>query len=721
MNRARTTTAVVITALLTAVTSPAGATHNADAAYRATSDARRLAASAHASRPSAALASALRAADVRTSSLPRLVGLRPAGSPAGLAGALGVLSGALTSADALRTQALAPLSSADLVLLSNAIPLSPQSDARVRIRVNARDLAIPTNAVARALASRARAAAARINTAPLATAAIVVLRAVEDQAGALRRAAGGGISATVSHCGVAGDVAYESGDCSILVGDTGPNTYPAGITATLIVDLGGDDVYEGETAVARGTARAVVDVSGNDRYAHSVTSDVTGLTQQVDAAQGVGILGVGVLADLGGDDVYVASGTATTPEPGPAAAPRTLIAQGAGSVGAGVLADFGGEDTYTTALASTGGNVQAIAQGGGVAGLGALLDLEPSPATPSDAFDVSATSTLHKRTETDQFAQYVIGASSVTAQGGGTGGVGVMVDSAGNDTYKAIASGAVASTTAQGAALIGAGVLVDGGGNDTMTARALGNTTLGLTTSDPNVCWTVVVEVYAGSTIATGQGGAGLGAGILIDAGGNDTRALSAESTAGAIAEVASNYECPNTAEASSTSNGAIAIGQGAGGVGAGTLADLGGNDRNDVVATSLATARAIATSPGTNHELTEATVGEAGTEAQGYAFTGLGVLADAGGNDVYESRTSAESSETTSEGTTTTPGTASQHVQGWGATGAGWLVDLDGTDAYTTDPTGATAGADDSCWSNGPDGRGRDLRPGPALPVNCP
>ena len=282
-------------------------------------------------------------------------------------------------------------------------------------------------------------------------------------------------------------------------------------------------------------------------------------------------------------------------------------------------------------MTSTGGEVQAVAQGAGVGGVGGMLDLETSPATPTDTFEVSAISLLHKRSATDQFEQYVLGASSVTAQGAGTVGVGVLVAAAGDDTYRALSQGAVASTTAQGGAMIGGGVLVDGDGDDTMAARALGDTTLGLITTDPNACWRVVVDVHAGSTVATGQGGASLGAAILVDAGGDDARVLSADSTAGAIAEATSNHPCAdNTAEAFASSGGAILLGQGAGRVDAGTLVDLGGNDVNNVSAGSLATARAIATSSGTNHEIASATVGDAGTEAQGYGFTGLGVLADA-------------------------------------------------------------------------------------------
>ncbi|MFO7601805.1 MAG: hypothetical protein R6X27_18660 [Candidatus Desulfacyla sp.] len=168
----------------------------------------------------------------------------------------------------------------------------------------------------------------------------------------------------------------------ILIGGRGKNIY--GGDAAVIIDLGGDDVYTGNAgapiyeiensviAEVVSPLGVVVDLGGNDRYIS---------TRSV--SMGAGFLGVGLLVDLEGDDIYVGH----------------MLTQGAGLMGIGCLMDMKGNDTYTS---------QYIGQGAGIFGAGLLFD-----AGGDDLFTA---------------AKY--------AQGlGGPGGVGELVDLAGNDQY----------------------------------------------------------------------------------------------------------------------------------------------------------------------------------------------------------------------------------------------------------------------------------------------
>ncbi|MCK4341316.1 MAG: hypothetical protein KAY37_06285 [Phycisphaerae bacterium] len=149
-----------------------------------------------------------------------------------------------------------------------------------------------------------------------------------------------------------------------------------GTNALLIVDLGGDDRYQG--GVAASTAERpiglLLDLRGDDRYT------------SVQPAQGAGLCGVGVLIDAAGDDRYKAR----------------HYAQGVGQFGLGLCADLAGDDTYFNKYSG---------QGCGYFGIGLL-------------FDVSGQ---------DQYVLYADG------QGfGGNGGVGVLADRSGADCYTAI-------------------------------------------------------------------------------------------------------------------------------------------------------------------------------------------------------------------------------------------------------------------------------------------
>ena len=197
---------------------------------------------------------------------------------------------------------------------------------------------------------------------------------------------------------------------AIVLRGPAKHTYEAGGPAdgaAFVLDTGGDDVYRaavGASCLTRPIAVAV-DLGGNDLYAYAempVQADHLGKRLPSDGAgrapdgrtlsrtlrQGAGVLGVGLLFDLGdGDDTY-----------------RSLVgAQGVGTHGVGVLFDQGGDDSYVA---------EGFAQGAAAWGIGLLVDAAGN----------------------DTRALYVQG------QGYGfTRGVGAALDGAGDDTYVAYA------------------------------------------------------------------------------------------------------------------------------------------------------------------------------------------------------------------------------------------------------------------------------------------
>ncbi len=159
-----------------------------------------------------------------------------------------------------------------------------------------------------------------------------------------------------------------TGDDAVDVGDAG---------AFLIVDLGGNDRWEGRIASSDPTRTigAMLDMGGNDQH------------RGTDRTQGSGVCGIGVLLDAAGVDPYLAVGS---------------LSQGAGQFGLGALIDLGGDDAYA---------VRWSGQGCGYFGVGLLFDC-----AGDDAYEVFS-----------------------DGQGfGGVAGVGVLADRSGDDTYTAV-------------------------------------------------------------------------------------------------------------------------------------------------------------------------------------------------------------------------------------------------------------------------------------------
>ena len=227
----------------------------------------------------------------------------------------------------------------------------------------------------------------------------------------------------------------------------------------LLIDLGGDDTYETAGVGPEISGIQVwIDAAGNDTY-RSALGEI--------GAFGAGVAGYGLLLDLGGNDTYAAGpvslgaglyGFGVLEDRGGQDVYRSAeFTQGAGAFGAGVLADLEGKDEYHAAQ---------MAQGfGGVAGAGLLVDR-----IGDDLYEISDPARRHPSMQAP-------GHGASLAQGCGqgnradyidghsqAGGIGMLFDGAGNDTY-------VAEVFAQGCGYwYGTGLLSDAGGDDSYQA-----------------------------------------------------------------------------------------------------------------------------------------------------------------------------------------------------------------------------------------------------------
>ncbi|MEJ8840486.1 hypothetical protein [Ramlibacter sp. AN1133] len=243
----------------------------------------------------------------------------------------------------------------------------------------------------------------------------------------------------------------------IVVDTTGRNNRHQLKDPLLVLDVGGDDEYEFLAPSDTHTISVVLDHRGNDRYATTAPgADPSGAT-----------LGYGILWDTEGDDRYQG----------------TQQAQASALFGAALLVDGGGSNRFVAGsrsqahaiggvavLASGGGDDQYTAQTysqatGGPGGVAVLVDtggndrytltdvplVRPSPQLPD------------RNTSMGQGAGY--GERGVFLDGRSTaGGIGMLVDLAGNDRYEA-------QVFAQGVGYHeGLGMLLDDGGSDRFEA-----------------------------------------------------------------------------------------------------------------------------------------------------------------------------------------------------------------------------------------------------------
>jgi len=287
---------------------------------------------------------------------------------------------------------------------------------------------------------------------------------------------------------------------TVVVGSTGDDTHPG--DAVLVVDPAGNDHYPagaGGTGAGARPVSFVIDLAGDDTYAGSgagtVAAGLGGVGALVDLAGqdvyraasiglGAGVCGVGLLVDAAGHDVYEA----------------TDLAQGAGFLGLGLLLDLEGSDVYRLA---------AYGQGyGGVAGVGVLRDH-----AGGDRYLAKPIHTDVIRYE-DHHVSFIQGAG-FGSRPDRSGGVGLLVDDAGNDLYQSDIFG-------QGVAYwFALGALVDRAGHDTYAgyqyAQGSGvHLAVGLLLDEEGE------DLYSARGVSQGCGH-DLAYGLLADLAGNDT------------------------------------------------------------------------------------------------------------------------------------------------------------------------------------------------------
>ena len=291
---------------------------------------------------------------------------------------------------------------------------------------------------------------------------------------------------------------------SIVISGFGDDTHNEDVD--LIIDLGGNDKYSnnagGCSTYDTGVA-ICIDHSGNDIYSNPERSYI----------QGFGFLGVGALVDLGGDDIYEAN----------------HFAQGAGIMGVGILYDSSGDDTY---------NANAFCQGAGMFGLGMLLDDKGEDFYDCATLGQGAATTLGmgilSDLEGDDRYHLNIGpgkdnlGSAGYGQGGALsfraypwqkeltayGGVGMLIDGAGNDRYR------TGGWCDQGGSYImSLGALVDFSGNDHYTSNT--GTGSGIHITNAILIDKDGHDIYDGGFRSGGTGGDRTPA-FLIDYKGND-------------------------------------------------------------------------------------------------------------------------------------------------------------------------------------------------------
>ncbi|MBK8996772.1 MAG: hypothetical protein IPM35_13635 [Myxococcales bacterium] len=292
------------------------------------------------------------------------------------------------------------------------------------------------------------------------------------------------------------DLAIDTPIGALVLGGAGANEYFEGSLAeraAFLLDVGGDDTYEVPVGAGRRDVPVslAIDLGGKDNYGYPVYPDaadlptrppsdaagravqfgVQGQTLSRKGRQGSGVLGIGLLWDLGGQDDKYAS---------------LALSQGAGSVGVGVLFDDGGNDEYVA---------ESTSQGSAMWGIGALLDRSGNdehrafyasqgfgyvhgvgfaadgggddewfadPGDPKIGGDpLYASAQLPGEGNTSMCQGAGFGRRDDTKKLYMGGGHGVLYDRAGTDKY-------TASVFAQGSGYwLGFGVLADKAGNDT--------------------------------------------------------------------------------------------------------------------------------------------------------------------------------------------------------------------------------------------------------------
>ena len=350
---------------------------------------------------------------------------------------------------------------------------------------------------------------------------------------AARRFAPAFIAGALSLAGqVAGARLEEAGDGRslqtpwgrVLIGSAGDDHHSVDSDVILILDPGGNDTYDFAGPVVN-RQMTIVDVQGNDRYAGSPLA-IRSLTALIDlagddtydgatGAQAATLGGVALLADLSGNDKYVAG----------------IFAQAAAAEGVAALIDGAGDDIFdidergqafgqvggTALLWDLGGNDRYGAGGPrDTVGRDARLSQAQGMGTGLRASHGGGIGVLRDDSGNDSYTVEMFGQGAGYFQG-----IGVLSDGAGDDRYEGV-------RYVQGAGVHGAiGLLADSAGNDSYLAAHGVGQGMGLDMALGSLEDDGGDDSYEAGSLAQGAGTAN-GMGFLLDGGGSDRFSLSA-------------------------------------------------------------------------------------------------------------------------------------------------------------------------------------------------
>jgi hypothetical protein len=291
----------------------------------------------------------------------------------------------------------------------------------------------------------------------------------------------------------------------IIIGGPGKTHYK--VNAFTIIDFGGDDLYENNAGASTPEYpfSIVIDLAGDDKY-----------IANGNLSQGAGFMGIGILADIQGDDLYISGN----------------FSMGAGVFGGGILMDLDGDDVFIADSYTEGAGIFGIglllntrgndiyesrraSQGfASVKGFGALVDLRGE-----DTYIAGGKYPDHRDPEhsTKSLSQgFAIGIRPYESPVGASGGIGVLIDKEGDDKY-------IADYFSQGSSYWYAlGILHDMKGDDTYFAGRYSQGA-GIHISAGSLIDETGNDSYM-ITYGVSQGmGHDFGIGVLADFYGNDT------------------------------------------------------------------------------------------------------------------------------------------------------------------------------------------------------
>ena len=295
-------------------------------------------------------------------------------------------------------------------------------------------------------------------------------------------------------------VIVETSAGAIVIGSKQDDTYD--MAAALILDPAGNDRYTGKAGAANGLddrdIAIIVDIGGDDEYKGSRLlgpgSALFGVAALLDcggadihrnrgAGSGAGIFGAASVVDKAGNDSYESG----------------LFCQGAGVCGLGLCHDRDGNDTYRA-----GGWAQGF---GGIMGMGWLLD-----ESGNDLYYAGG-----RVPDCERHKEHFLSMAQGFAMGvrpSGGGGIGLLVDLAGNDTYRADVFG-------QGVSYwYSVGMLIDIEGHDTYSIHDYGQGS-GIHLSSGLLYDSAGNDVYTGHSLSQGNAH-DFAVGVMIDKKGND-------------------------------------------------------------------------------------------------------------------------------------------------------------------------------------------------------